>query len=87
MGRLTKIDKMSECQKKALIKDFRNALLEAEFTPETIALVYHLSLAWLQKKRCEGGGIPFTKPTAKTVLYKKEDVLEFMDNNRLQHTA
>ncbi|WP_349929411.1 DNA-binding protein [Acinetobacter sp. A1-4-2] len=87
MGRLTKIDKMSECQKKALIKDFRNAPLEAEFTPETIALVYHLSLAWLQKKRCEGGGIPFTKPTAKTVLYKKEDVLEFMDNNRLQHTA
>lgn len=87
MGRLTKIDKMSECQKKALIKDFRNAPPEAEFTPETIALVYHLSLAWLQKKRCEGGGIPFTKPTAKTVLYKKDDVLEFMDSNRLQHTA
>ncbi|MND48084.1 hypothetical protein D3C80_389960 [compost metagenome] len=87
MARLTKIDKMSEAQKKALIKDFRNAPLEAEFTPETISLVYHLSLAWLQKKRCEGGGIPFTKPTAKTVLYKKDDVLGFMESNRLQHTA
>ncbi|WP_425917886.1 DNA-binding protein [Acinetobacter sp. TSRC1-2] len=87
MGRLTKIDKRSECQKKALIKDFRNAPMEPKFTPETIALVYHLSLAWLQKKRCEGGRIPFTKPTAKTVLYKKEDVLGFIDNNRLQHTA
>lgn len=70
-----------------MIKDFRNAPLEAEFTPETISLVYHLSLAWLQKKRCEGGGIPFTKPTAKTVLYKKDDVLGFMESNRLQHTA
>ncbi len=87
MARLTKIDKMSEAQKKALIKDFRNAPLEAEFPPETISLVYHLSLAWLQKKRCEGGGIPFTKPTAKTVLYKKDDVLGFMESNRLQHTA
>ena len=87
MARLTKIDKMSEAQKKALIKDFRNAPLEAEFTPETISLIYHLSLAWLQKKRCEGGGIPFTKPTAKTVLYKKDDVLGFMESNRLQHTA
>lgn len=87
MTRLTKIDKMSEYQKKALIKDFRNAPMESEFTPETISLVYHMSLAWLQKKRCEGGGIPFTKPTAKTVLYKKDDVLSFMESNRLQHTA
>ena len=78
---------MSEAQKKALIKDFRNAPLEAEFTPEAISLVYHLSLAQLHKKRCEGGGIPFTKPTAKTVLYKKDDVLGFMESNRLQHTA
>lgn len=87
MARLTKIDKMSEPEKKALIKDFRNAPSDAEFTPETISLVYHLSLAWLQKKRCEGGGIPFSKPTAKTVLYRKSDVLEYMDNNRLKHTA
>lgn len=87
MPRLTKIDKMSTEQKSTLITDYRNAPNDAEFTPEVIALAYNVSLAWLQKKRCEGGGIPFSKPTAKTILYKKQDVLDFMENNRMKHTA
>ncbi|AOA58177.1 hypothetical protein [Acinetobacter larvae] len=87
MARLTKIDKMTEAQKKELISDYRDASPDTEFPPEVISLVYHLSLPWLQKKRCEGGGIPFTKPSAKTVLYRKQDVLQYMDDNRLKHTG
>lgn len=87
MSRATKLDRMSHEEKKALIDDFRSAAPEAEFPPEVIALAYSLSLSWLQKKRCNGGGIPFSKPTSRTVLYRKSDVLEFMDANRHKHTA
>ena len=36
MARLTKIDKMSACEKKAVIKDFRNAPPEADFHPKPL---------------------------------------------------
>lgn len=87
MARLTKLDRMSEERKKELIQDYRDAPADTEFPSEVIALVYHLSLSWLQKKRCEGGGIPFSKPSAKTILYKKQDVIQYMEDNRLKHTG
>lgn len=87
MSRLTKLDKMSEPEKKALIKYYNQASEDSEHTPETLALVFGFSLAWLQKKRCEGGGIQFSKPTSKVVLYKKSDVTDYIEANRLKHTA
>ena len=45
MKRLTKIDKMSEPEKKALIKYYNQASEDSEHTPETLALVFGFSLA------------------------------------------
>lgn len=87
MARLTKLDKMTNDDKKLLIDSYRNAPNDADFPPEVLALVYGFSLPWLQKKRCEGDGIPFFKPTAKTVLYKKKDVVDYVNSRRLSHTA
>ena len=87
MGRLTKLDRLSAEEKKMLVDDFRNAPEDSDFSPKVIALAYGFSLPWLQKKRCEGGGIPFFKPTSKTVLYKKKDVVEYINNHRMMHTA
>ncbi|MGQ0892368.1 DNA-binding protein [Acinetobacter baumannii] len=57
------------------------------FPPETVAIVMHVSLPWLQKKRCEGGGIPFSKPHKRQVNYMKSDVLAYIEQNKMAHTA
>ncbi len=54
---------------------------------ETVAIVMHVSLPWLQKKRCEGGGIPFSKPHKRQVNYMKSDVLAYIEQNKMAHTA
>jgi hypothetical protein len=87
MSRLTKLDRLSNEEKQSLIIDYRNAPDDSDFPPEVLSLVYGFSLPWLQKKRCEGDGIPFYKPNAKIVLYKKQDVIEWVNNQRLSHTA
>jgi len=87
MARLTKIDKMTAEERSFKIKEFQQAPYESHFPPEVLSLVYNISLAWLQKKRCDGGGIPFSKPTARTILYKKADVLDYMERQKLLHTA
>ena len=46
-------------KKEAAKKEFWEAADNQTFPPETVAIVMHVSLPWLQKKRCEGGGIPF----------------------------
>ncbi|MFI7961829.1 DNA-binding protein, partial [Acinetobacter baumannii] len=50
-------------------------------------IVMHVSLPWLQKKRCEGGGIPFSKPHKRQVNYVKADVLAYIEQNKMAHTA
>ena len=84
---ISKIKRMTDVEKSQVIETYHNASDEAVFPPETLFLVYGFSLPWLQKKRCEGGGIPFFKPTPKKVFYKKSDVIEYINNNRMLHTA
>ena len=46
-------------------------------TTKEVAKIIHKSPAWLEKKRTEGGGIPFRK-IGHHVLYLKYDVFEFL---------
>ncbi|MFX6480226.1 hypothetical protein ABTG05_16210 [Acinetobacter baumannii] len=59
---------------------------ELGFQLNFLALM-HVSLPWLQKKRCEGGGIPFSKPHKRQVNYMKSDVLAYIEQNKMAHTA
>ncbi|MBP8006772.1 MAG: DNA-binding protein [Acinetobacter sp.] len=87
MSRLTKLDTMTAEEKDAAKREFWNASNDETFPPETIAIVMRVSLPWLQKKRCEGGGIPFTKPHKRQVNYIKSDVLEYIEQKKMAHTA
>lgn len=87
MSRLTKLDKMTQEEKIAVVDDYRNAADDVMFPPEAIALVYHMSLSLLQKMRCDGTGPVFSKLSAKTILYKKKDVLNWLKECEQNHTA
>lgn len=87
MSRLTKIDKMTEEQRVSAVNGFMNATPEESFRPEVVALYLGVSLAQLQKLRCIGGGPCFCKPTGRTILYKKQDVLDWINQSRMKHTA
>ena len=46
-------------------------------TTKEVAVIIHKSPAWLERKRTEGGGIPFRK-IGHHVLYSKHDAFEFL---------
>lgn len=86
MARLTKLDRMTIEEKAAEAIKFWAADNEATFTTEVLAIVFEKSLAWFQLKRCAGGGIPYYKQ-GRTILYKKQDAIEFFSANRYHHTS
>lgn len=78
--RLTKLDRMSAEQKESITQSFWNAPDEAFFPPEDVAVVFNISLSWLQAKRCKGDGIAFSKPEGtRKVLYTKKDLLAYFN--------
>lgn len=88
MKRQNQLQLMTEEEKRVEYDRFWSADEQSFFPPITIAIVLNKSLAWLQKKRCDGGGIPFTKPSGnKIVFYKKSDVLDFLNSKKMHHTT
>lgn len=86
--RLNKLERMTTEEKMAESTRFWEASNDALFPPETIAIVLGMSLAWLQAKRCNGGGISFIKPNGnKIIYYQKSDVINFIKGNKLANTA
>ncbi|MBN6535126.1 helix-turn-helix domain-containing protein [Acinetobacter pittii] len=73
--------------KKAEIEKFNAANDDEEFSPESLAAILDVSTSWLQKKRCEGGGIPFAKVHYRKIIYKKSDVLAYIEQRRIQSTS
>lgn len=52
-------------------------------TPEQVAQVTGISAANLKKMRYERRGIPFYKPTLKTVLYDRGEVDRYIKSQRV----
>jgi len=50
-----------------------------------VATMINMSTAWLERKRCEGGGIPFHK-IGRSVRYREDDVLRFIAAGKKGHT-
>ncbi|MEQ1123469.1 DNA-binding protein [Acinetobacter sp. KU 011TH] len=73
--------------KQAEIDKFNAANEDEEFSPESLAAILDVSTSWLQKKRCEGGGIPFAKVHYRKIIYKKSDVLAYIEQRRIQSTS
>ena len=87
MSRLTKLDRMTSEEILMETKRFWDSPQDAYFPPETVAIVFDVSLSWLQLKRCDGAGIPFTKASARRVRYQKQDILVFFDQKKLNNTS
>ncbi|WP_333666265.1 DNA-binding protein [Acinetobacter guillouiae] len=85
MSRTSKLTKMTEEEKLLATKIFWESPSDAVFPPTTIALVFSVSIQWLQLKRCEGGGIPFTKGLRK-IFYSKGDAVKYFDGQKLNNT-
>lgn len=85
MSRSSKLSKMTEEEKLLATKIFWESPSDATFPPTTVALVFNVSIQWLQLKRCEGGGIPFTKGLRK-ISYTKGDVVKFFEGQKLTNT-
>ncbi|MFV5376562.1 helix-turn-helix domain-containing protein [Acinetobacter calcoaceticus] len=73
--------------KQAEIDKFNAANDDEEFSPESLAAILDVSTSWLQKKRCEGGGIPFAKVHYRKIIYKKSDVIAYIERRRIQSTS
>ncbi|RZG71869.1 DNA-binding protein [Acinetobacter wuhouensis] len=86
MSRLTKLDRMTVEQKTAEAINFWAADNNATFTPEVLSIVFKKSLPWFQLKRCTGDGIPFYKE-GRTILYKKEDAINYFSANKFESTS
>ncbi|MCV7485080.1 helix-turn-helix domain-containing protein [Acinetobacter baumannii] len=78
---------MKIVDKNAEIEKFNAANDDEEFSPESLAVILDVSTSWLQKKRCEGGGIPFAKVHYRKIIYKKADVLAYIERKRIQSTS
>lgn len=71
---------MTAEDKNKITQSFWNAPDEAVFTPDCVAVVFNVSLSWLQAKRCKGDGIAFSKPEGtRKVLYTKKDLLAYFN--------
>lgn len=71
---------MSEVRVKAVdTAEFWKAPPEARFNQKVVAKVIDYSEAWMEIRRCKGGGIPYVKDPGGKVFYLKRDVLTWMD--------
>lgn len=87
MNTVTLLNRNTDTDIQAEIDRFNSADENTSFSPESIAIVLDVSLSWLQKKRCDGGGIPFSKLHYRKILYKKSDVLAFINAQRIHSTS
>lgn len=70
-----------------LLAEFDTAPAWALFGQEMVAAIRNCSIALCERDRWEGKGIPFIKDGHR-VLYRKSDILTWLDNQQLfQSTA
>lgn len=55
-------------------------------TAEQLSPIVHISVAALAQDRYRGRGIPFVKVGTKRVRYLREDVLKYLQDNRMRRT-
>ncbi|MBI1452832.1 MULTISPECIES: helix-turn-helix domain-containing protein [Acinetobacter] len=81
-----KFSEMSQQDKDICLDRFLAAPDQQLFTQEYIAIYLSCSTHTLQRLRCVGGGIPYTK-VGRCVTYKKSDVLAYQERQTVMNTA
>ncbi|WP_086207705.1 helix-turn-helix domain-containing protein [Acinetobacter sp. ANC 4204] len=81
-----KLDQMTQKDKDERLQRFLSASEQQLFPQEDIAIYLTCSTHTLQRLRCTGGGIPYSK-IGRSVVYKKSDVLRYQENQTIMNTA
>ena len=81
-----KLNEMSQKDKDLRLNRFLSASDQQLFPQEDVAIYLSCSIHTLQRLRCVGGGIPYTK-VGRCVTYKMLDVLSYQERNTVMHTA
>ena len=69
-----------------LLNEFESAPQSALFNQQTIAAVLSCSTQLLERNRWAGSGAPYLK-IGRKVLYRKSDVLEFLQQQKVYHST
>ncbi len=69
-----------------LLNEFELAPQSALFNQQTIAAVLSCSTHLLERNRWAGGGVPYIK-IGRKVLYRKSDVLEYIQQKTYSSTS
>jgi hypothetical protein len=78
---------MPDKDRATILAAFYAAPDDALFDEKTIAAVRDCSLATMQRDRWAGTGIPFIKPTPRTVRYRKSTVNNWLDRPEQMSTS
>lgn len=81
-----KLNEMSQQDKDMRLGRFLAASDQQLFPVEDVAIYLSCSVYTLQRLRCAGGGIPYTK-VGRCVTYKKSDVLAYQERQTVMNTA
>lgn len=81
-----KLNEMSQQDKDMRLNRFLSAPNQQLFPVEDVAIYLSCSVHTLQRLRCSGGGIPYTK-VGRCVTYKKADVLAYQERQTVMNTA
>lgn len=81
-----KLNEMSQQDKDMRLDRFLAASDQQLFPQEDVAIYLSCSVHTLQRLRCVGGGIPYTK-VGRCVTYKKADVLAYQERQTVINTA
>jgi hypothetical protein len=69
-----------------LLNEFESAPQSALFNQQTIAAVLSCSTQLLERNRWAGSGVPYLK-IGRKVLYRKSDVLDFLQQQKIYHST
>lgn len=81
-----KFNELSQQDRDMRLDRFLAASDQQLFPQEDIAIYLSCSTHTLQRLRCVGGGIPYTK-VGRSVAYKKSDVLAYQQRQTVMNTA
>ena len=76
-------DKISRIE---LLNEFDSAPNSALFNQQTLAALLDCSTHLLERNRWAGVGVPFLK-IGRKVLYRKSDILEFLENQKVYRST
>lgn len=69
-----------------LLNEFESAPHSTLFNQQTIAAVLSCSTQLLERNRWAGGGVPYLK-IGRKVLYRKSDVLSFLQQQKIYYST